>query len=1053
MSEVFTDLFIKIFNLGITAGWIVLAVLLLRPLLRKAPKWISCLLWGIVGLRLIFPFSLESIFSLIPSAEPLPENIMMTPTPEINSGIGVINSAVNPIISESMTSGTPGIGTSVNPMQIIVAVASCLWVVGIALILIYGAVSYIRLALRVRVSVKHRDNVYFCDEVDSPFILGVIRPRIYLPSGMGGEEMEYVIGHEEAHLKRRDHLWKPIAFLLLAVYWFNPLLWVAYVLLCRDIEMACDEKVIKSMDNDAKKGYSEALLACSIHRRRIMACPLAFGEVGVKARIKSVLSYKKPAFWIIIAALILTVIISVCFLTNPHTKIMEMLEPGTEWVAHDDAMVSFYVDDDYDMRGYLSFNSQYYDIEIHYRLAGLVKGTSLYIEIYKGTLYDAELREDDLLLAGILKPRNGNLVFTVDKDNLGLLYNKLTFEKTDAEHLLDSNGMPVISSQTLAMNNDLYIYIYGYGCEKSGVEIEFKQARRQGEDILFIIEWYNNSEMMQNIGPDFDMFRYDGDTLVELDVVLPSYEEGIYPVEEAVGIGIAPDSKSTQVYNITERYDISEPGKYRFSAHGAWVEFEVVKYETDSTMIYDTEFFDIDGDAISEICEVGRGFTSGLFSFTVKATEPDADAAEYNNYYVTKWMDFNFVRGDDGSVRLRGVTQDGAERLFDISVRDGSIILSENGEELGFYGASQSQNSYSDNEIASMRNIYPDYFDLDTSNGLDVYVWQMAKGSYEFALLPHVDGRDWLANELWGLKGASAEEMRVILSTYDISEDQINIIPWQNPVSSYMGDYWTRWSAIDDVTPYRNMYLAMLRDMLFGDNLRSRYPNVYEMEWFDIDGDGKEEYNQVGIGLVDGRFMFSYGVSEDGKTAEYFDTFYTEPMSFQFVLSEGIYRLRGRNEKGEICIYDISVKDGHVILTENSDALGYIDKAHNEIDLSKADLSSVNFIIITDGITGEKEYIRDILHTADFPALIKAVQKIKGSDPVSNIGHSDFGYRVELYDENQMIYSFSIASDESGAYLICGYYETAGGFHYPCRYKLTAPSYDDLAAVLGKYFS
>lgn len=260
-----SGIFIKVFNLAVTAGWFVLAVLLLRPLMKKSPKWINCLLWGIVGLRLVFPFSLESIFSLIPSAEPIPQNITMAPAPEINSGIGVMNEIVNPVISETLA---PQVGASVNPMQIVIGVASYIWVIGIVLMLCYSAVSYILLRRKVRVSVKGEENLYFCDDVDSPFILGVIFPRIYLPSGMSGEALAHVLAHERAHLHRLDHIWKPIGFLLLSVYWFNPLLWIAYALLCRDIEAACDERVIKTMDTEAKKDYSRTLLACSLQDRK-----------------------------------------------------------------------------------------------------------------------------------------------------------------------------------------------------------------------------------------------------------------------------------------------------------------------------------------------------------------------------------------------------------------------------------------------------------------------------------------------------------------------------------------------------------------------------------------------------------------------------------------------------------------------------------------------------------------------------------------------------------------------------------------------------------------
>lgn len=305
-----SDVFLKIVNMSLTASLLVLAVVLVRLLFFQAPKWIHCLLWGVVALRLVMPFSVESMFSLIPSAEPIPPNIDVSQPLYIQSGIPVLNGTVNPLLEQA--------GEAVrDPLERVLAVATIVWLVGAVLMLLYGAVSYARLRRQVRISLRAYDNVFFCDDIDTPFILGIVRPRIYIPSGLAEQALRFVIEHEQAHLKRRDHLIKPFGFLLLCVYWFNPVIWVAYILLCRDIEKACDETVVKDMDAASKKGYSEALVACSTSRRLILACPLAFGEVGVRERIRSVLHYKKPAFWIIVAAVIASVVLSVCFLTNP----------------------------------------------------------------------------------------------------------------------------------------------------------------------------------------------------------------------------------------------------------------------------------------------------------------------------------------------------------------------------------------------------------------------------------------------------------------------------------------------------------------------------------------------------------------------------------------------------------------------------------------------------------------------------------------------------------------------------------------------------------------
>lgn len=309
--------FLKLLNMSISATWLVLAVLILRLFLKKAPKAVHVFLWALVGIRLLLPVSVESMFSLIPSVQTIPPEITYAQTPEIHTGISILNQAVNPIIAQSFT---PNPATSANPLQIWVAIGWNVWLLGAVCMLLYSAISYIRLRWQVRVNLQTEKNVFLCDRVDNPFILGIFRPRIYLPSGMHEDQQQYVLAHEYAHLKRKDHWWKPLGFLLLSLHWFNPILWVAYILLCRDIEFACDEKVIKDMDAHSKKGYSETLVACSMQRRFIMACPLAFGEVGVKARIKSVLHYKKPAFWIILICILLCVALSIGFLTDPISR-------------------------------------------------------------------------------------------------------------------------------------------------------------------------------------------------------------------------------------------------------------------------------------------------------------------------------------------------------------------------------------------------------------------------------------------------------------------------------------------------------------------------------------------------------------------------------------------------------------------------------------------------------------------------------------------------------------------------------------------------------------
>lgn len=319
-------LFLKIVNMSISASWLVLVVLLLRIILKKAPKWINVLLWGFVAIRLACPISLESALSLVPSAETISTENMVDSAPAVHSGVTMIDNTVNPVLNQSFA---PQPTNSVNPFQIYMAVLSVIWIVGIVVLLAYTAFSYWRLRRQVSTAVLIRDNVYWSESVAYPFVLGILWPKVYLPVKLKQPDIKYVVAHEYAHIQRRDYWWKPLGFLLLTIYWFNPLMWIAYVLFCRDIELACDEKVVRNMKRDDKASYAQALLNCSDPRKRMIACPVAFGEVGVKQRVKTVLRYKKPAFWIMFLAVIICLIVAVCFLTNPASD----KEPGDDKVV------------------------------------------------------------------------------------------------------------------------------------------------------------------------------------------------------------------------------------------------------------------------------------------------------------------------------------------------------------------------------------------------------------------------------------------------------------------------------------------------------------------------------------------------------------------------------------------------------------------------------------------------------------------------------------------------------------------------------------------------
>ena len=352
-------LFLKLLNMSITASWLVLAIIAVRLIFKKTPKWITCLLWGLVAFRLICPFSIESSLSLIPNPEPLSLETAYTSESVKQAHGEILDSEGNVIVERHPAANGDILDSEGNVIVEIqdgirtypekkqphgwMYFLSRIWLVGIGVMLAYTAVSCYLLKQKVATAIPLKRGIKQSDYVDSPFVLGIFRPVIYLPFGMPEGDMIYVIAHEKAHICRRDHWWKPFGFLLLSVYWFNPLLWVAYILLCRDIEAACDEKVIREMDKDGRRAYSTALLNCSVHRRRIAACPLAFGEVGVKARVKGVMNYKKPAFWVILIALIVSLIVAVCFLTNPKSTLP--IKMSAMYVNRTGADLKFYYDE------------------------------------------------------------------------------------------------------------------------------------------------------------------------------------------------------------------------------------------------------------------------------------------------------------------------------------------------------------------------------------------------------------------------------------------------------------------------------------------------------------------------------------------------------------------------------------------------------------------------------------------------------------------------------------------------------------------------------------
>lgn len=348
------DVFLKLVNLSISASWLILAVLVLRVVLKKAPKWVMPLLWGVVALRLVCLFSIESALSLIPSAETIPSEIVTETREPVLYEQATLDIVTNPTLPSA---AEVPVGVSRQQAQVDFNIYSVLWLAGMAALLVHALVSAGKLKRKLATAILLRDNIYESEFVDSPFVFGVVKPNIYLPMHMDEGTAAYVIAHEHAHLARRDHWWKVLGYLVLALHWFNPLVWVAYILFCRDIELACDEKVVKGLDGAARGDYSQALLSCAAPKRAVAACPLAFGEGNIKMRVKSALHYKKPAFWVAAAAVLAVVIMAVCFLTNPRSE-RGSLVWAQKLNAADVASIELYVPAEGEARQYKKLDTE-----------------------------------------------------------------------------------------------------------------------------------------------------------------------------------------------------------------------------------------------------------------------------------------------------------------------------------------------------------------------------------------------------------------------------------------------------------------------------------------------------------------------------------------------------------------------------------------------------------------------------------------------------------------------------------------------------------------------
>jgi len=663
-----SELFLKIVNMSISASWVVVAVLALRFCLKKAPKWVNVLLWGIVAARMVFPFSIESVLSLIPSAETISPTIMMEQSPSVQTGVPALNHVINPVISGSFT---PAPGASANPLQIWIPVLAGIWLFGIVALFLYSAVSYCRLRRKVCEAVILRDNIYQSENVCSPFVLGIIRPKIYLPYHMDSREVGHVIAHEQTHIRRKDHWWKPLGFLLLTIHWFNPLMWLSYVLLCRDIELACDEKVIGKMGNAQRADYTQALAACSVDRRLIAACPLAFGEIGVKERVKSVMNYKKPAFWIVLASVIVCAVIAVCFLTNPI---------GFQFDVSANTIVSA---NHFDMRNAddpVSIEMTPAQIsELNSRLAGVknCKRSDKYAGLTPGYQISAQMQDGSYIrISGY--SLSDNTMVDIEQNGKRYAVSDREFQEYLSRICAGGDVSAAFDLQPLRAQYPEYFDLDA----SAGLDVYVWQM---APDSYYFGLLPHAASPRDSTAQELLALR--GASSEQMRYILAAY--ALDPDD----IHVIPWQNPISSY-IPECWIVTENGESLEEKQAQYIQtVSAMLFGEGNTLlhddypIYDSIVFDVDGDGIDEVCVLGFGRTSGLFTFTFRAAEIGADTLKYDTLFCTEWYDLSFIHGDDGVVRVQGIDQKEPPQthLFDIAVVDGSIQLTEDGQSISRY--------------------------------------------------------------------------------------------------------------------------------------------------------------------------------------------------------------------------------------------------------------------------------------------------------------------------------------------------------------------------------
>ena len=714
-----------------------------------------------------------------PVTEPATEPVTAVRTREqieIHSGFAAVDRAINPVIAAA---AAPNEETGVSAFDTFKSAAWIVWLSGAGLMLIYAALSFIRLRWMVRASVKESDGVYICDEVKTPFILGVIKPRIYLPSGMDEDSRECVLAHERAHLARLDHLSKPFGFLLLSVYWFNPLIWLAYVLFCRDIEIACDEKVIKKLPDENRATYSQALLSCGVSRRMIAACPLAFGEVGIKERVKKVLSYKKPALWIIIAALIICGVLAGCLLTNPKDSGVTVKESvlipagnvtgvnigfSTMWENG-----SYYTDNANDIRALADFFAAVDPVaQFDEKPDEFDFGEKLYTVSF---MYDDKSKQNLQLYDSAWITAGGK-------------YYKLESEKTQELDVI-FESLHKISTDSLEYCRMAFPEYFGLDTS-DGLDVYVCRP-----PYITLCYLFPSSQRPVDSGK---LLISKGITAAQMKVILSTYD---IPAEKVNVIAVAADAvskDSATVSPITDKLSVSDDtldkvmqtAREEFGPNYNYMESPYLSLYSGSvgTLIKSTDIASVIVYSAQESVSYYIGEAADIRSMAdwFCGLQLTSDYNESLDGFVD--ADYNITfRYADGSFGILELYGD----LF-ICADFTKMYKADGAQAQSFKTLLDSVKKIETSSLEFCKAFYPEFFGLDTSEGLDVYVCRFAPNLI-YCTLRSASDKPSDSIELMNSRDTHVQQMKLILSTYDIPPKKINIIPYTNMLSSYVGDH------------------------------------------------------------------------------------------------------------------------------------------------------------------------------------------------------------------------------------------------------------------------